>query len=176
MFSALGGPGDVRKMEESFLRAYDEYTDQLFRHCLIRLRDREAAKDIVQETFARTWVYIADRNEVQSMRAFLYRVANNLIVDLSRKKKTTSLDALMDDDGFEPEAPAEYQLDPISLEKAIRLLETLDDAYRTVVTMRFVDDLTPKEIAGILGISENAVSVRIHRGISRLSKIMKARE
>src|SRR3989344_280465 len=88
-------------LERDFLAAYDEHADALFRHCLIRVRDREIAKDIVQETFSRTWKYLSEGKEVDYIRAFLYRVANNLIVDGSRKKKTSSLDALMEEDGFE---------------------------------------------------------------------------
>ena len=88
-------------LEAYFLAAYDEHSDALFRHVLIRVRDRETAKDIVQEAFSRTWLYLSEGKKIEYIRAFLYRVANNLIVDGSRKKKSSSLDALMDDDGFE---------------------------------------------------------------------------
>src|SRR3989344_4903710 len=89
------------ELEQVFLAAYDEYSDSLFRHVMLRVRDREAAKDIVQEAFSRTWVYLSDGKEIEYMRAFLYRVSNNLIVDASRKKKSSSLDSMMEQDGFE---------------------------------------------------------------------------
>ncbi|MBI5645229.1 RNA polymerase sigma factor [Candidatus Kaiserbacteria bacterium] len=170
---ARGKTEKVRKLEADFLAAYDEHSNALFRHCLIRVRDREIAKDIVQETFSRTWLYISEGKKIDYIRAFLYRVANNLIVDGSRKKKMASLDAMMDDDGYEP--VDETLRDPADIpasREAVALLKSLDEIYRTVITMRFIDEMTPREIANTLGISENVVSVRIHRGIARLSKLM----
>lgn len=161
------------ELEKSFLAAYDEHSDALFRHCLIRLRDREVAKDVVQDTFAKTWLYLADGKEVEYMRAFLYRVANNLIVDASRKKKTNSLDAMMEEDGFEvKDENIREPIDKPALQDALSMLKSLDEIYRTAVTMRYLDEMSPREIASALGVSENVVSVRIHRGIERLSKLM----
>lgn len=162
-------------LEKYFLAAYDEHSDALFRHVLIRVRDRETAKDIVQESFSRTWLYLSQGKKIEYIRAFLYRVANNLIVDGSRKKKSSSLDALMDDDGFEVQD--ESIKDPANIQasrEAISMLENLDEIYRTAITMRFIEEMSPGEIARALGVSENVVSVRIHRGIERLGKLMSA--
>ncbi len=160
-------------LEAEFLAAYDAHSDALFRHCLIRVRDREVAKDIVQETFSRTWLYLSEGKEVEYIRAFLYRIANNLIIDGVRKKKSVSLDTMMEEDGFE--AADETLRDPAekpAAREAMAMLKSLDEIYRTAITMRYVDEMSPREIAKALGVSENVVSVRIHRGIERLSKIM----
>lgn len=170
------GGSDILKgpitSEKAFLAAFDEFSDALFRHCLLRVRDRELAKDIVQDTFTKTWTYISDGKQVDHIRAFLYRVANNLIVDASRRKRTTSLDVMMDEDGFE--VVDEAMKDPADIpdaRAAMKLLRTLDDIYREVITLRFIEGLTPKEISRILEVSENVVSVRLHRGIERLRAI-----
>jgi RNA polymerase sigma-70 factor (ECF subfamily) len=163
----------VRAVEKEFLAAYEAHSDALFRHCLIRVRDREIAKDITQEAFSRTWLYLSEGKKIEYIRAFLYRVANNLIVDGSRKKKSSSLDALMDEDGFE--IKDETLTDPsekMATREAMQLLKSLDEIYRTAITMRFMDEMSPREIARTLGVSENVVSVRIHRGIERLNKLM----
>lgn len=162
----------ARRVEQEFLAAYEAHSDALFRHCLLRVRDREAARDIVQETYSRAWLYLSQGKEVEYMRAFLYRIANNLIVDGSRKKKSSSLDAMMEDDGFEPADDAAPSIENVpAAREALKLLDSLDDIYRTVITMRILDSLTPKEIAQALGVSENVVSVRIHRGIEQLRKL-----
>lgn len=164
---------EAKKIEADFLAAFDEHSDALFRHCFVRVRDREVAKDIVQETFTKTWDYLAKGKKVDHLRAFLYRVANNLVVDTSRRKRSSSLDHMMDEDGFEVED--ENLRDPASISDArfaMKLLDTLDEIYRTVVTMRFIDGFTPKEIAHALGVSENVVSVRLYRGIERLKSIV----
>src|SRR3989344_5622010 len=90
-------------LEQEFLKAYDDLADAIFRHCYFRVSDRDKAKDITQDTFTKTWEYIARGGKVESIKAFLYRVANNLIVDEFRKKKELSLERLADS-GFEPES------------------------------------------------------------------------
>lgn len=160
-------------LEARYLAAYDEQSDALFRHVQLRVRDKEAATDIVQETFSRAWLYLSQGKEIEYMRAFLYRVANNLIVDGSRKKKSASLERMMEDDGFEPhDEMAKNPAEVPEAREAMVLLKSLEEIYRTAITMRFVDELTPKEISKKLGVSENVVSVRIHRGIARLSKMI----
>ncbi len=162
-----------RKLEEEFLAAYDENADALFRHCFMRVRDREVAKDIVQETFSRTWVYLAEGKKIIYIKAFLYRVANNLIVDGSRKKKSSSLDKMTDEDGFEiADEMTSNPADKPDAREALRLLDSLDEIYRTAISMRYMEEMSPKEIAKALGISENVASVRIHRGIERLTALM----
>ena len=162
-----------KQFEADFLAAYEEHADALFRHSLLRVRDREAAIDVVQETYSRAWSYLAGGKRIEYMRAFLYRVANNLIIDRSRRKRSTSLDRMMEDDGFEPRD--EMAKDPAEIPQAraaVSLLASLDEIYRTAITMRFIEEMSPTEIARKLGVSENVVSVRIHRGIARLSKLM----
>ena len=160
--------------EEVFLAAYEEHADARLRHCMLRVRDRELAKDIVQEAYSKTWVYMSEGKEIEYLRAFLDRVANNLIIDWARKKKASSLDTLMEDDGFEPvDDNIKDFADVPAAREAIKLLGELDEMYRTAITMRYLDEMTPREIAEALGVSENVVSVRIHRGIEKLSKLAK---
>ena len=158
--------------EAEFLAAYETHADALFRHCLPRVRDRDVARDIVQEAFTKTWVYISEGKHVEHMRAFLYRVTNNLIVDGARRKRSVSLETMMED-GFEPED--DTVKDPTDIpasREAVAMLRELDEIYRTAITMRYFDELSPREIAMALGVSENVVSVRIHRGIEKLTKMM----
>lgn len=163
-----------QNLEREFLAAYEEHADTLFRHTLLRVRDREAAKDIVQEAFSRTWKYLSEGKRIEYIRAFLFRVAGNLIVDVARRKKSVSLDSMMEQDGFEP--IDEHTVDPMripQMRESIAHLKTLDEIYRTAIKMRYFDNMSPREIASALGVSENVVSVRIHRGIQRLSLLMK---
>jgi RNA polymerase sigma-70 factor, ECF subfamily len=162
--------------EEQLLRAYDDHADAIFRHCFFRVSsDRERAKDLVQETFVKTWEYLSQGHEVQNIRAFLYRVATNLIIDASRRKKMYSLDELTDD-GFDP--PDGKSEDDkaihrhIDARRMIPLLSKLDGLYREAIVMRFIDDMTPREIAAITGETENVISVRVYRGIKKLRAIM----
>ena len=163
-------------MEKSFLAVYDANADALFRHCVARVRDREMAKDIVQETFTRTWIYLAEGKTIEYMRAFLYRTLHNLIVDTMRKKRPASLDKMQEEDDFEP---ADESRDPDAMvreemKKAVELVHALEESYASVITMRYIDQLSLREIADILKISENVVSVRIHRGLKQLRSLWKS--
>jgi RNA polymerase sigma-70 factor (ECF subfamily) len=157
--------GNASGKTEAFLKAYDAYADALFRHCYFRVYDRERARDLMQETFARTWECIVDGKDIENLRAFLYRVANNLVIDFVRKKKESSLDDMMEQ-GFEPSAPTDKRIvNSAEAANIISALDKVDEKHRDVIVMRYVDGLSPKEIAGILDESENAVSVRLHRAI-----------
>lgn len=158
--------------EQQLLSAYDAYADPLFRHCYFRLYDRELAKDAVQDTFMRTWEYLTNGSSIDNMRAFLYRVANNVVIDQARKKKPLSLDNLHAK-GFDPrdEQSSARVADVISGREALEVLDKLEESYRAVVIMRYVDDLMPREIAVILGETENAVSVRIHRAMKKARQL-----
>lgn len=165
------------KQEKAYLEAFDEYADVLYRHAFFRVSDTERAKDIVADTFMRTWDYIGKGNTVDNFRPFLYRTLNHLIIDEYRKKKTESLDAILDDydvpDGAFQELiegsleEVEFTLDA---KRIPLLLDQMPKKYQEVVMLRFVDGLLPAEIATVLGEEVNTVSVRIHRGVTWLRK------
>jgi len=165
------------KQEKAYLEAFDEYADVLYRHAFFRVSDAERAKDIVSDTFMRTWDYLVKGNTIDNFRPFLYRTLNHLIIDEYRKKKSESLDALLDDHDV-PEGvfseltegsleEVEFSLDA---KRIPLLLEHMPKKHQDVVVMRFVDGLLPAEIADILGEPVNTVSVRIHRGVTWLRK------
>lgn len=167
--------------ESEFLAAFKEYSDSLFRHALFRLSDRERAYDVTQDAFMKTWDFVRKGGVVKHYKSFLYRTVNNLIIDEYRKKRPESLDMLLDEAPgiIEKEVKAgsvlevELALDGAMLMDRVRdALHTLPDHYRAVVVMRFIEELQPKEIAEALGITENVASVRIHRGIAKLKKIL----
>ena len=88
-------------LEKDLLDAYDAYADAIFRHCYYKTSDRELAQDLTQEVFLKAWSYMQAKHPILNMRAFLYRLSDNLVIDWYRKKKSQSLDALTEQ-GFEP--------------------------------------------------------------------------
>lgn len=153
---------------DDFSAAFAEYKDEIFRHCYFIMFNREIGLEIMQEAFMKTWEYIAEGNDIDNVRAFLYRVSTNLCFNAKRKKKEASLDALQEE-GFDP--PSEDQnlkRDVIEEEHVMRVLKKIDEPYRTAISMRFIQGLQPAEIADILEESPNTVSVRINRGVKML--------
>jgi RNA polymerase sigma-70 factor (ECF subfamily) len=163
------------------LRAFDEYNDALFRHALLRVSNREKAIDLVHDTFTKVWAYLKGGYEIDTFRPFLYKVLNNLIIDEYRRRKESSLDALLELDGVDEgsfdelsESTTEALAATIDGKKAFELLEEMPDQYREVIILRFVDQLGPKEISELIEESENVVSVRIHRGLKMLRQRIEA--
>lgn len=171
----------VEDQEKRFLEAFEEYSEALFRHAAMRINDREKAIDAVHDTFTKVWSYVRQGHQIDSFRAFLYKVLNNLIIDEYRKHKESSLDALLEiegvDEGSFPElseSSVEALAATIDGRKAFALLADIPEQYREVLIFRFVDDLGPKEIAEMIEESENVVSVRIHRGLRLLRNKIEA--
>lgn len=160
---------------ETFNKIYKEEGDAIFRFCVIRVSSREQALDITQETFLRFWQSLMAKKEIYNKRAFLYTVAHRLIIDWYRKKKSLSLDAMLGDrkdavyDDFINTKEENHELKAegrFLLEK----LSELSPNHQHPVYLRFVEGLSPGEIGEILGISPNAASVRVNRGILELRK------
>ncbi len=148
--------------------AYDQYADAIFRHCYFRLMNREVAKELMQEAFIKVFEYLKKGEKIDNIRAFLYKVANNLVVDFVRKKSEISLDELHES-GFEPAGDTEETvLRSIGDERIFAALTSLKKEDRTLVILRFIDEWKPQEIADMLGMSANVVSVRLHRALKEL--------
>lgn len=161
-----------KSIEKLFMEAYDSHADAIFRHCYFRVFDREKAKELTQETFLKTWRYLGQGKEIRYMKSFLYKIATNLVIDNSRKKKETSLEVLQAK-GFEPgENPLEQMQINIEADKLLDLLKHMAPSQKELLLMRYIDGLKPKEIAEVLNETPNVVSVRIHRANAKLREIV----
>jgi len=165
--------------EKRFLKAFEEYADALFRHAFMRLSDRERAIELVHDSFTKAWGYVREGNVIESYRPFLYKILGNLIIDEYRRRKTESLDALLEEEGMDTGRFAELQegsleeaLSSLDAKRALAAIQQLPVLYREILTLRFVDGLGPKDIAVLIEESENVVSVRINRGIKLLRELV----
>src|SRR3989344_6754531 len=112
----------MKDLEKTFLDTYNTYSDQIFRFVFFKLNDREKAKDFTQEVFMKTWLYISKNGLVENDKAFLYKIANNLVIDEYRKKgrvNVKSLDELLEDGLDLGEDESEAMIDKIDAEGAL---------------------------------------------------------
>jgi RNA polymerase sigma-70 factor (ECF subfamily) len=164
-------------LKNNFERIYSSHSDAIFRFCLIRVSDREQALDITQETFLRLWQSLQKEEEILNERAYIFTIVRRLIIDWYRKKKSLSLEKITgeDDEGvYELPDDKTTKNDLIIGSEGRYLIEKineLDPTYREPIYLRYVEDLSPPEIGKIIGISANATSVRINRGLEELRKI-----
>jgi RNA polymerase sigma-70 factor (ECF subfamily) len=152
-----------------FEEAYETFLDPIFLFLASRLGNRERAKELSQETFMRAWKYLADGNTIHEMRPFLYTTAYNLFKnELRRKREIRSLETMYANDGFEPVAPDIGADRKLEQQLLVAEIAALPDAYRDVLTLRYIDGLPVKDIAAMLEESPVTISVRIHRALAKL--------
>lgn len=161
-------------LKDTFKETYDLYADAIFRLCVLKTSNEDVAVDLMQETFMRYWAQLSRGKEMRNTRAFLYTIAGNLVIDWYRKKKSESLDARMED-GYEPEdhlvPSGEHAAEHAEMLRAFRQLSESD---QEVLTLRCIEGLQPREIAEMLDVTANVVSVRIDRAQRRLAKLLHA--
>lgn len=159
----------MEENKQKLTNVYEEYSDALFRYCFFKVSNREKALDLVQETFTRTWQYLQKGNLIENVKPFLYTTVRHLIVDEYRKKKILSLDTLMDQ-GLEPNINniEEELYMSIDASSVMEYVYKLPEVYSSIIIMRYINDFSVQDIARIVNKSENVISVRIHRGMSKL--------
>ncbi len=160
--------------EEAFARLYENYVDALFRFVSFRVKTDEQAQDIVAELFLKLWQHLrATENQVDNLRAFLYRMARNLVVDYYRERQETlPLDEAInvgDESGGSRYLSPQQQVSLSEIEQAIKKLKP---EWQEVVLLAYVEGFKPKEISKIIDKSPAATRVIIHRALQELKKII----
>lgn len=167
----------LRQRDVDFLRALvGQYQFRLVRYFIYLLGKRDSVDDLVQET----WLRVLERGSSYDGRSrfepWLFTIARNLAIDHMRKRRVFSIDS-----NHSPEQELEA-LTPVSnapspfeqaarTEDAQRLahsLQTLEPIYREALVLRFQEDLSLQEMAGVIGASVSTVSSRIYRGLAAL--------
>lgn len=169
---------EQQQYTDQFMEYYEKYSDDIFRFCMVKTRNRELSLDITQDTFTKFWEYIIKGSEIENERPLLYRIAGNLVIDNYRKKK----DILVEDfsDGtyqdhliFDNQKNMENIIDG---EKAITLLHKLPKSTREIINLRFIHDFSITEIAKTVNRDPKTVSVYLHRGLKQLREILEEYE
>lgn len=158
----------LTELQNVLTNAHHDYEKMLNAHAFIKIQDHLMSEDMVQDTFLKTWNYLVKRGKIDIMKAFLYHVLDNRIIDEYRKRKTTSLEILAQK-GFEPSIKDSGRLfDILDGKAALLLIARLPEVYQKVMRMKYVQDLSLEEMSLITGQSKNAITVQAHRGLEKL--------
>jgi RNA polymerase sigma-70 factor, ECF subfamily len=164
-------PKKKKEQREILSTAHNDYSKGLNITAFFKLNNHALGEDLVQETFLKTWSYLVTGGKIDVMRAFLYHVLNNLIVDQYRKRKTTSLDNLLEK-GFDPgDDDSDSQVNILDGKAAILLIKNLPEIYEKVMRMRYIQNLTINEISLITKQTKNTVTVQLYRGLEKLKTL-----
>ena len=142
-------------MEEDIREAVLKYSDMLYKICIVILCNEQDAQDAVQDTFCRYMEKKPKFRDSEHEKAWLIKVATNISRDMIRFKMRHPKVAIEE---------LENSLAAPQQKETLRELLTLPVKHKTVLYLHYVEGYCIKEIAGILGISEGAVKMRLRRG------------
>ena len=164
-------PKQETKQQAILSVAHEDYGKKLNSYAFFRVSNQAISEDLVQDTFRKTWSYLVKGGKIDVMKSFLYHVLKDLIIDEYRKRKPNSLDALKEK-GFEPgEDNSQRLMNILDGKRAILLISRLPEKYQKIMRMRYVQDLSLKEMSLITGLLKETLSVQVHRGLEKLKKI-----
>jgi RNA polymerase sigma-70 factor (ECF subfamily) len=165
----------ARRLEEEALSAiYDAYSPALYRYAYRLLGDPQASDDVVAETFYRLIRAISSGGGPEdNLKAYLYRVAHNLVMDTYRGNRELVEDADIGSlplraDELSPEAEV---ISDVEGERARQMLWLLTDDQRQVIVLKFYEGLTNQEVATSLEKPVGAVKSLQHRALQSLRRI-----
>lgn len=155
---------------------YDQHVDKIYRFVFLKVKSQEIAEDLTSEVFLRGWEAFKrqKKDKIENIRAFLYQIARNLLVDHYRetsKAQLVSVDyAPITDPGQDLEEKSLMQSD---LDQVQGALANIKEDYREVVVWYYLDELQVPEIAKMLKKSEPTTRVLIHRALKALKNELK---
>jgi RNA polymerase sigma-70 factor, ECF subfamily len=153
----------------------EEYQHRLFRYLISVTGNRALAEDLFQET----WLRVLERGHQYraqwKFEVWLFSIARHLVIDFARRKKSVSLDELMDPEegrGFEPStaepSPFEQVLTGEESARLTYLLARIPAVYREALTLRFQEEMGLEEMATIIKVPLSTVKSRLYRGLDTL--------
>lgn len=156
--------------EQEMERLIIEYGDAVFRMCYLYLKDYHLAEDAAQETFIKAMKHYDSFKRNSSEKTWLTRIAINCCKNMMRMNWfRLGRGQLKENEQTFSVDPIENVLERNSITKAIQSLEVHD---RELIILYYYQELSMKEIAQVIGKSENATIQRMKRAREKLKKIL----
>lgn len=151
---------------KEFNTAVDEFADNIYRFVLKHVKNVDAAKDIVQETFAKVWVK-KETIQAEKIKSYLFTTAHHTLVDMMRKEKYNAGEEVLEARTVHHD-PALFDLQKI-LHQA---LDQLPEIQKSVILLRDYEGYAYDEIGEITGLTESQVKVYIFRARKKLQELL----
>ena len=135
------------------------------------VRDKEYATEVVQETYTKA-LEIDSKTTINNQRAFLYKIAKNIVIDEARKNKNVQKVVFEEEEHFIPkeEQPEEKVFDILKKDMVKNAINTLPSRSKQAFVLHFIKGLTRQQIAERMGISVNAAQKHITRATKKIKE------
>lgn len=157
----------------AFAELYDAHADSVYRYLLYRVREPSDAEDLTSEVFTRAFANIHRyRWQGKSFLAWLYTIARNAVTDRRRRDRpTVDIDDAygLAEDGPTAHERAVHGEEVDALRGAVKHLTT---EQQEVLVLRFVENMSSRQVAKVLGKNEGAIRALQFRALGRLRKIL----
>lgn len=165
--------------KEAFIAVYDAHVKDIHRFVYFKIGNSEEANDLTSMIFLKAWNHIQNNTleDAKTLRALLYKIARNSIIDYYRETGNKLISSLDDEENKidvidEAKDPQERLDQESDLELIKSKLPLLKEEYREVIVMKFINDLSLEEIAEISGKSKGNVRVLLHRALNALRELV----
>jgi RNA polymerase sigma-70 factor (ECF subfamily) len=166
----------------AFAELVELYKDKLYNLSFRMLGNPHDAEEMAQEAFLRAYANLKKYDSRRKFSTWLYRIATNCCIDRLRKKKAAySLDSPLDEEegsdlyAVIPSQETLVEEKVVKRESRLELqgaIEQLPPAYRAVVILKYIEDLSLQEISEVLSVPVATVKTRLHRGREALRSYM----
>nr|MBN2278365.1 RNA polymerase sigma factor [candidate division Zixibacteria bacterium] len=160
---------------KAFDKLVKRYKDKMFALTYRMTGDREAALDLVQDTFFSAYRELRGFREDANLSSWLYRIASNKSLNFLRRRKLVSFLPLGESPSSEPAYEMEDQVTYNELSKEMAAgIENLPGKQKLVFNLRFFEKMSFPEIAAVLNKSESTVKTNYQKAVEKLQKRLKA--
>ena len=152
-----------RKTEQLLIRCITDHKENVYRLAFSYVKNKENALDIVQDSIYKAIASIDSLHNPEVVKSWFYRIVVNTSLDFLRRQKKIQF---VDDDMLEAYSPGQVDVyQDIDLE---RTLEDLPPKYRSIIMLRYFEDLKIEEVAEVLHENVNTIKTRLYQALQLL--------
>jgi RNA polymerase sigma-70 factor (ECF subfamily) len=152
---------------------YEKYIAPIFRFIYFRVKNHQEAEDLTQTVFLKAWKSIGKyKKQNNPFSSWLYAIARNTVIDYWKKRKEANLDDKIFD--ILPDNSNVFQgiENESDFQQIMESIVVLTEDQQEIIILKFIEDLSNKEISEILGKNEDAVRQLQSRALKSLKNIL----
>jgi RNA polymerase sigma-70 factor (ECF subfamily) len=172
-------PQRVNPDDQEFLAFYQEHLASIYRFIYRKVGNQEEAEDLTSQVFMKAFRHLDYEYNAQKMRSWLFQVAHTTIADYWRavyRAPTSSLEVLLEAGWEGSPEDALLGMNRSAAERVQGILHDIPGRYREVLTCRFLLNLSIRETAERMGVSEANVKILQYRALKRAAGLNASRE